>query len=194
MSEPAFRRIVRRETHSPRTVAMIIAVSLSIIALVWLGVEIVLSLAAQPPLLVGPGTAVHWIVGLPRAQPQWLVVAGGVLLGVVGVVFVVLAVAPGRLPRHEMVWDGRAVVVDNGVVAAALAQHISDETGISRDEITVGVAHRAVDVTLRPGLGEQVDAGPVQELVDTEVAGYQLNPPVKTRVRVIRPTESERTE
>ena len=51
MSTPAFRRIVRRETHSPRTVAMIIAVVILILALVYIGVEIVLHLLAQPALL-----------------------------------------------------------------------------------------------------------------------------------------------
>ena len=191
MTTPAFHRIVRRETHSPRTVAMIIAVVILILALVYVGVEIVLDLLSQPALLAGPEAALAWIVGLPTAQPAGAVVAGGLALAVVGLVFVFLAVAPGRLPKHEMTWPDRAVVVDNGVIAAALAQRISDETGISRDHISVGVSHRRVDATVTPGPGGSLDAAGVHELVDAEIAAYQLAPPVATRVRILRPPESD---
>lgn len=191
MSTPAFRRIVRRETHSPRTVAMIVAVVLLIAALVYIGLEIVLALLAQPAALLGPAAAATWIIGLPTAQPGGLVATGGVVLALLGLVFVYLALAPGRLSKHEMTLDGRAVVVDNGVIAAAVAQRISEESGLARDDITVGVSHRKVDVTVRPGLGVPLEAAPVEALAAEEVASYQLTPSVKTRVRVIRPSESE---
>ena len=191
MSAPPFRRIVRRETHSPRTVAMIVAVVIFLVVLLWAAVEIVLYLSAQPALLAGPGVAVAWIIGLPTAQPSWLIIAGGAVLASIGIVFLVIALSPGRLSKHEMTWEGRAVVVDNGVIASALAQHISNDTGISPDDITVGVSHRRADVTVRPGYGLHFDADPVRELVATEIADYQLTPRVKTRVRVIRPPESE---
>ena len=57
MSSPAFRRVLRRETHSPRTVAMIIAVVLLLVVLIYIGTEIVLFLIAQPALLLGPAAA-----------------------------------------------------------------------------------------------------------------------------------------
>lgn len=193
MSTPAFRRIVRRETHSPRTVPMIIAVVILILALVYFGVEIVLHLLAQPALLVGPAAAFAWIIGLPTAQPAWAVVAGGIVLAVIGLVFVFLALAPGRLPKHQMTWADRAVVVDNGVIASSLAQHISDETGIARDNISVGVSHRRVDVTVTPGPGVPLDAERVRELAETEMGTYRLSPSVKTRVRTLRRQESELT-
>lgn len=191
MSTPAFRRIVRRETHSPRTVAMIIAAIILLLALVYIGVEIVLSLLAQPALLLGPAAAFAWIIGLPTAQPAAAVVAAGVVLAVIGLVIVFLALAPGRLPKHQMTWADRAVVVDNGVIASSLAQHISDEIGIARDNISVGVSHRRVDVTVTPGPGVPLDAERVRELAETEMATYQLTPSVKTRVRTLRPQERD---
>ena len=191
MSTPAFRRIVRRETHSPRTVAMVVVVVLLILALVYVGVELVLDLLAQAPLLAGPETAFAWIAGLPTAQPEWAVVAGGLALAVIGVVLVVLAVAPGRLSKHEMTWPDRAVVVDNGVIASAIAHHISEETGIAREHIAVGVSHRRVDATVTPGPGVPLDAARVHEVVETELGSYQLAPPVTTRVRILQPQESE---
>lgn len=191
MSTPAFRRIVRRETHSPRTVATIIAVVILILALMYIGMEIVLHLLAQPALLLGPAAAFAWIIGLPTAQPESAVVAGGIVLAVIGLVFVLLALAPGRLPKHQMAWADRAIVVDNGVIASSLAQHLSDETGIARDDISVGVSHRRVDVTVTPGLGVPIDAELIRELAETEMATYQLIPSVKTRVRVLRRQESD---
>ncbi|WP_157009080.1 DUF6286 domain-containing protein [Agromyces laixinhei] len=191
MSSPAFRRVVRRETHSPRTIAMIIAVVVLLIVLIYLGVEIVLYMAAQPALLMGPLDGFAWLVGLPTAQPTWLVIAGGIVLAVIGLVLIVLALAPGRLPKHEMTHPNRAVVVDNGVIAAALAQHLSEETGIARENITVGVAHRTVDVTVTPGPGVPLERDRVQQLADTEMDSYRLAPRVKTRVRIQRPRESE---
>lgn len=191
MSSPALRRVVRRETHSPRTVAMFAALIILIAALVYVGIEITLRLLSQPALLLGPAAGFAWLVGLPTAQPVGLVVFGGVVIAVLGVVFIVLALTPGRLSKHEMQWDDRAVVVDNGVIASALAQHLSDETGLARDRITVGVAHRSVDVTVRPGAGVPLDRGRVLQLADAELARYRLVPPVKTRVRIQQPAERE---
>ncbi len=191
MSTPAFRRIVRRETHSPRTVAMIVAVVLLIAALAYLATEIVLFLIGRPALVLAPTDLGEWLVALPTAEPASLVSGVGSVLALVGLTFLVLAIAPGRLSRHEMQWERRAVVVDNGVIASSLAQHISTETGLSRDDITVGVAHRTVDVTLSPRHGVPLDVEPIKALVTTELDGYQLAPPVRSRVRVVKPKEDE---
>jgi hypothetical protein len=191
MSDPALRRVVRRETHSPRTVAMFTALLVLILALAYIGTEIVLRLLSQPALLLGPAQGLAFLAGLPTSQPSGLVVVIGGAIALVGLVFVVLAVTPGRLSKHQMQWDGRAVVVDNGVVAAALAQHVSDETGLPRDRITVGVGHRRVDVTVRPGAGVPLDESRLRDIVEREVSDYRLTPSVKTSVRVARPTESE---
>lgn len=191
MSTPVLCRVVRRETHSPRTVAMFVAVILLILALAYIGLEIVLSLAAQPALLLGPAAAGGWLVGLPTAQPAGLVIAGSVVLALVGIVLVVLAVTPGRLSRHTLEAGDRAVVVDNGVIASALAQHLSEETGLARESITVGVGHRSVDVTVRPGAGIPLDKGAVQSATEAELQTYRLTRSVRTRVRIERPHEKE---
>ncbi|MDN3445435.1 DUF6286 domain-containing protein [Microbacterium sp. APC 3901] len=191
MSTPVLRRVVRRETHSPRTVAMFVAVILLVLALTYIGLEIVLSLAAQPALLLGPAAAGGWLVGLPTAQPAGLVIAGSVVLALIGIVFVVLALTPGRLSKHTLESGDRAVVVDNGVIASALAQHLSEETGLARESITVGVGHRSVDVTVRPGVGIPLDKNEVQSAAEAELQTYRLTRSVRTRVRVERPSEKE---
>ncbi len=191
MSTPAFRRVLRRETHSPRTVAMIVAALVLILALVYVGIEIVLSLLAQPALLLGPAAAAGWVIGLPTAQPSGLVITGGVVVALIGLIFLILGVTPGRLPKHQMSIEGRAAVVDNGVIASSLAQRISEETGIGRGDITVGVSHRTADVTIRSGFGDEYDAAPIAQVVEAELERYSLIPPVASRVRVLTPTERE---
>ncbi|MEV4666402.1 DUF6286 domain-containing protein [Microbacterium sp. LWO12-1.2] len=191
MSTPVLRRVVRRETHSPRTVAVFVAVILLILALAYIGLEIVLYLAAQPALLAGPVAGWGWLVGLPTAQPAGLVIAGSVVLALIGLVFIWLAVMPGRLSKHTLEVGGRAVVVDNGVIASALAQHLSEEIGIARENITVGVGHRSVDVTVRPGAGIPLDKNEVQAAAEAELGSYRLTRTVRTRARIERPTEKE---
>lgn len=191
MTSPALRRVVRRETHSPRTVAMFVAVILLILALAYIALEIVLSLLAQPALLLGPAAAAGWLVGLPTAQPAGLVIAGSVVLAIIGLIFIWLAVTPGRLSRHTIDAGDRAVVVDNGVIASALAQHLAEETGLARDDVTVGVGHRSVDVTVRPGVGIPVDKAAVQSAAEAEIETYRLTRSVRTRVRIEHPTQED---
>lgn len=188
MSTPALRRVVRRETHSPRTVAMFVAAVLLVLSLAYVGLEIVLSLAAQPALLVAPSAAAGWLVGL-RTFPTGLVIAGSVVLALIGLIFIGLAVTPGRLSKQVFEAGNRAVIVDNGVIASALAQHLADETGIARDDITVGVGHRSVDVTMRPAAGIPLDRSEVQSVAESELQTYRLTRGVRTRVRIDRPIE-----
>lgn len=190
MTDSVLRTVVRRETHSPRTGAMLAVVVLLVLAAVYAAVEIALSLAGQPPLLLSPAAAADALATLPTAVVPAGLITAGVVIAVIGLIVLVIAVAPGRLSRHEMAWGDRAVVVDNGVVASSIAQHLSNESGIARENVVVGVAHRTVDVTVRPPLGIPVDTDRLRAIVDDEVASYRLTPSVRTRVRVERPRDA----
>ncbi len=191
MTDSVLRTVVRRETHSPRTVAMLVVVVLALLVLAYAVVEIVLALLGQQPLLVSPGAALNAAVAAPTALQPVAFIAGGIVPALVGLIVLVIALKPGRLSRHEMAWGERAVVVDNGVVASALAQHLSNESGIARDDIVVGVAHRTVDVTVRPPVGIPVDEAQLRRIVDDEISTYKLSPAVRTQVRVQRPDTQE---
>jgi hypothetical protein len=184
MSETVLRRVLRRETHSSRSVAFAVVVLLTIVACVYLAIETVLSLASQPALLVRPIDALAWLAAIPADLPVGVVVAGGLAVAVLGVWLILLAVSPGRLSKHEMDAGGRAALVDNGVLAAAIAQRVSDETGLARDRVTVGVAHRSVDVSVKPGAGIPVDRAQVSAVAEAELSGFKLTRPLRTRVRV----------
>ncbi|QLD11415.1 DUF6286 domain-containing protein [Microbacterium oleivorans] len=191
MSSPVLRRVVRRETHSPRTVAMIVAVVLVILALVYVGVEIVLNLLGQPALLLGPAASLAWVVGLPTEVPVGASIAIGAVIAVLGLVLVLLAVTPGRLSKQQLMLGESAVVADNGVIASAIAQRISDDSGLPRDQVRVGVGHRAVDVTVSPAVGVPLDEARVRGVVDDELESYRLATRKRTSVRVERPRDGE---
>ncbi|MCM3615519.1 DUF6286 domain-containing protein [Microbacterium enclense] len=191
MTDTVLRTVVRRETHSPRTVAMLVVVVLLLLALAYAAVEIVLDLTGAQPLLVAPGEALRAVVAAPTALQPVAFIVGGVVLAILGLIVLVLALKPGRLSKHEMAWGERAVVVDNGVVASALATHLSNESGIARDDIVVGVAHRSVDVTVRPPVGIPVDEAQLRRIVEEEITAYKLTPAVRTHVRVERPDTKE---
>jgi hypothetical protein len=165
------------------------AVVLAVLALAYVGTEIVLSLFSQPGLLLSPAAAGTWLSGLPDQQPAWAIVTVSLLLALLGVVFIVLALTPGRLPKHQLTRTGRVVLVDNAVIAAALAQHVSDHTGIARDRVTVGVSGRVVDIVVTPDAGVPVSEETIRELIAAELDVYQLVRPVKTRVRTAQQRE-----
>ncbi len=98
MTSAVLKRVVRRETHSPRTVATVIVLVLVAVAAIYVGVEIVLHLLGVGPFLVAPGAALTWLQELPD-QHQGLVVAGGLIAVVAGVVLVWLAL--GARPKAE---------------------------------------------------------------------------------------------
>lgn len=192
MSDAVLRTVVRRETHSPRTVAMLVVVVLLLLVLAYAAVEIILNLTGAQPLLVTPGAALDAVVQAPTALVPVAFIVGGVVLAILGLTVLILALKPGRLSKHEMTRGvNRAVVVDNGVIASALAQRLSDESGIARDDIVVGVAHRTVDITVRPPVGIRVDDAALKKTADDEIAHYELVPRVTTHLRVQRPDTKE---
>lgn len=191
MSSPVLRRVVRRETHSPRTVAMIVAVVLVILALVYVGVEIVLNLLGQPALLLGPAASLAWVAGLPTEVPVGASIAIGAVIAVLGLILVILAISPGRLSKQQLMLGDSAVVADNGVIASALAQRVSDDSGLPRDQVRVGVGHRVVDVTVSPAVGVPLDEARVRSVVDSELETYRLAARKRTSVRIERPRDQE---
>ncbi|WP_378144581.1 DNA/RNA endonuclease G [Cnuibacter sp. UC19_7] len=188
-TDPVLGRVVRRETHSPRTVATAIVLIVIVLGLAYLGVEIVLRLLSLPPLLVGPGDGLEWLAALPTAQPAAAIIAGSILVALIGLVLVILALSAGRLPKHRM--GDEAVVVDNGVIAQALAQHVSDELSLGRENVTVGVAHRAADISVRPQPGLTVDPAAVRAVAEEELSGYRLTPALRVRIRIEKPAQKE---
>lgn len=193
MTNVVLKRVVRRETHSPRTVATVIVLVLVAAGAVYAGIEIVLHLLGSAPLLVAPGAALTWLTRLPDAQPEAALIAGSAVIGVIGVVLVWLALSPGRRPKHRLGVSTHAVVVDNGVIASAVAERVRRELDLSKDGVIVGISHRGADVTVRPEPGQEVEKSLVRSIAETELAGYESSPGLKVRARVQPPRDAEGT-
>lgn len=191
MSASVLRRVVRRETHSPRTVATVIVLVLVALAAIYAGIEIVLHLLGLAPLLVTPGAALAWVAAMPEAIPQALVVAGGAAAMLIGAVLVWLALSPGRRSKHELGAAPHAVLVDNGVIASSVAEQVRRELDLSRGAVIVGVGHKTADVTVRPEPGQPMEKSHARSVAEAELASYDLSPRVKVRARVLRPADME---
>lgn len=182
------RRLVRRETHSPRTSAMVIAALICIALLAYAGVEMVLATLELAPLVAAPLDLLTALATLPEAGPT--VAAGSVGVALVGFVLVLVAVTPGRRARHALEGDADVLVVaDNGVIAASLAHRVAEEAGLDPARVRVGVAHRRVDVTVRAEAGVPIDRDRLRAIAERETAEHRLVPDVRTVVRIDRSGE-----
>lgn len=191
MSTAVLKRVVRRETHSPRTVASVVVVVLLALSAVYAGVEIVLHLVGAAPLLVAPGAALAWLQHLPEAQPQSMIAGGGVVVALAGAILLWLALAPGRRARHQLAGLQSAVVADNRVIASAIAERVRRELDLSQGAVVVEVGHRSADVTVRPEPGHLVEKDQVRIVAESELSRYDLAPQVRVRARVARTADGE---
>jgi hypothetical protein len=180
----AYRRIVRRETHSPRSgFAIALAVILLLVA-AWLVTETVLVLVGAPPLLSTPGALVDSALALPTAVLPAALVAVGAVVAVLGLVCVLVALLPGRRPRHHGETARTALVVDNRAIASALARRAARAAGIDPDNVVVSVGHRTALVRLSRSSGWSIDTDAVDAAVANELKRLNLSPALRSSVTV----------
>lgn len=179
-----YARIVRRETHSPRTVTTIVLASLIILACVYAGIELVLRMLGRPPLLVAPEAALDWLAALPTLQPESTVTAGAGAVALIGLLLMLHAILPGRTARHQMLDENRAVLVDNGVLASSIARRVETVARVPSGQAVVSVSHRRATVHVTPTSGIPVDENAIRAAVDDEIASYDLKPRLPATVRI----------
>ena len=176
-------RISRRELHSPRSAAAIAVAVVVILLCGWLGTEMVLLLFGQPALLATPadlGASVASASSVPI--PLLGAIAAGCAL--LGLVLLVVAVAPGRRARHLIDSERTVTVVDDEVIASAVARRAARVGGINPDNTRVSVSRRLATVHLTPTSGRPVQRDAVQQAVCDQLDGLQLRPALQTRVIV----------
>jgi len=184
MSAPApysYRRILRRETHSSRAV-LAIAVAVAVILLcLYSGAEIILMMLGQRALLAAPQdmlTSLSTLASTPIAVP----VTTGILLMVVAILLLIGAFTPGRRARHQIPSTRAAVVVDNEVIASALARNAARAGNTHPDNTVVSVSARHAIVHLTPTSGTPARRDAIEDAVQEQLAAYELYPPVRASV------------
>ena len=178
-----YARITRRETHSSRSLLAIILAVMLIVVFAWIGTEIVLALLGLPALLVAPVDMFTSTVGLVNAPAEGVATAG-IVVALVGLLLIVAALTPGRRARHVLDTERAATVVDNEVIASALARHSSSAGNVDPDNTTVSVSHRQADVRLTPTSGIPVNRDNVTDAVAEQLDSYGMRPTVRPRVQI----------
>jgi hypothetical protein len=178
------RRIVRRETTSSRAIASVIAAVLVSLACLYAMLETALKALGEEEWLLAPETVGAWIRDLPSGIQPLLLGAAGAVLFIVGLLFFLQGVLPGRRARHVIPNPRAAVVVDAEVVASSLARRARMIAGVTPEQVLVTVSRRLVEVQLRPTSGFPVSPERVQAAVEDELRRTFVDPMPQVRVRI----------
>ncbi|MCP1411325.1 hypothetical protein [Paenarthrobacter sp. A20] len=179
------RRMIRRDTHSSRSIPSVVAASLLLITFLWLALESVLWLLKDQPLLASPAQLRKWLLDLPANTIPAGMTAAGVGLGILGLLIIGIAVGKGRRPRRALASDRTATVVDDDVIAAAVSSRTRLAAGLAPGQVTTTVGGRSVRVQVRPTSGVPLNLESIKTALDGELAAYALDRPVKHSVRVL---------
>jgi hypothetical protein len=177
-------RVLRRETHSSRAVLAGIAALIVGLLAIYALLESTLRAIGQPAWLLDPLSAAQAAADLPDGVPPLLLGALGAVLAMLGLIFFLNAVLPGKRARHTLP-DGRvAVVVDDEVIASALARRARLAAGVVQEQVLVVVSQREVVVNVRPTSGIPVDEAGIRSAVEQEVRAMALVPEPAVRVNL----------
>lgn len=163
-----YRRLLRRETHAPRTVPAVVVASIGAVLLLALlagGVWWLVDEAFRTEAMRRIDDVA--VLGQQQALP-WGVGAG---LALVALVLVALAVLPGRRARRARMTDRTALLVDDGVLADSVAASVARRTGVDRGRVSVIVGRRSVTVRITPTSGVPVDPAAAESAVVETLAG-----------------------
>jgi Family of unknown function (DUF6286) len=180
------RRVVHRETHSSRAAISVVAAVL-VMGLAGYGLlESAVHAIGQPAWLIEPQLAAERIVALPAGLPPLLLGAGGAVIAMAGLFFLLNAVLPGRRARHVLNGgdSSTAVVVDDEVIASALARSARLAANVTPEQVMVVVSQRQVMVNVRPTSGVPVTEQAVLAAVEGELREMALDPVPDVRVNI----------
>lgn len=176
--------ILKRESRSSRArISIVAAILVALLALYGL-LEAMLRVLGQPAWLIEPLTAAQRLSRLPEGILPAMLLAIGVLVFLVGLVFFANAVVPGRRARHVIPDPRVAVVVDDEVIASALAKRARLAAGVTREQVMVVVSARTVQVNVRPTSGILLDVAQIQAAVEAELDAMALAPTPSVRVHL----------
>ncbi|GGC78678.1 hypothetical protein GCM10011512_01600 [Tersicoccus solisilvae] len=178
------RRLLRRETHSSRSVPSVLTAVVVLILLLWLFLETALSVTGAPPILLSPVTAAQWLADLPRHAPGAVLAAAGLALALVGLLLLALALLPGNRPRYVVTDERSAIIVDYEVVASAASRVARTAAAVSTDQVHTWASRRRIEVQVHPTSGLPVDEEAVRRAVERELASYELDPMPAVTVEV----------
>jgi hypothetical protein len=177
-------RIVKRETHTSRAVVSVIAAGLVMAVFGYALLETGVRAIGQPPWLVDPQTAAERVVALPAGITPLLLGVTGAVVAMAGLFFFLNAVLPGRRARHLLPDRRAGVVVDDEVIAAALARRARLAANVAKEQVMVVVSRNRITVNVRPTSGVPLRPDAVLEAVRREVEEMRPWPMPEVRIQV----------
>lgn len=174
-----YRRVQRRSLHRSRSLAVIVALSIVVLVLVFVAIESVLEALGQGPMVVSPTDATAFLDTNPQVAPS--IAAGAAVLGII---LIVIALAPARLGRHIIPNERLAIVVDDSALAGALLREARTESRVSDNRIRASVTRRSARVSVTPTSGVPVNAGRTKSVVDAVLDDLSPKPGVRANVTI----------
>jgi hypothetical protein len=175
-------RMNLRETRSSRAALSIAAAAVLLVAVVWLALELVLSVSGNSAWLMSPGELARHAASLATDTLPGALIAAGAVLALTGFAILAAAVLPGTKPRHIVGNPRSAVVVDSEVLAAAVSRAARTAARLAPEQVTSSVGRKRISIVVRPSSGGVVDAGAIRAAVEREVSGYGLRKPLAVGV------------
>lgn len=179
--QAAYRRVLRRETHPSRTAPAVMAASVAIVVLLALVIGAVWGLVDQS---IGRAVSAWLDQAVPAVSRQGLLVVGGIVGMLLALVLLALAVLPGRRARRARTTERLAVLVDDGVLADAVADAVALRCGIDRRQVSTTLGRSRVLVRITPTSGIRVDEAIAAEAASETVSalGFTVTPRVLVAV------------
>jgi hypothetical protein len=178
-----YKRIVRRETHSSRAGIAITLAVLLIVALAWIGTEAVLAAVGTAPLLLAPTDLVGSTLDAASA-PVGVLTAVAVVVALIGLVLIVVSLAPGRRGRRGGKAERTVAVVDDRVIARSLARTASYAGDVDPSQVSVSVGKRSALIEVTRTSGRQTDVRSIDEAVRDELDAYDFSPALRHKVKL----------
>ncbi|AMM19224.1 hypothetical protein AX769_02595 [Frondihabitans sp. PAMC 28766] len=179
----AYRRILRRETHSSRSGAAVIVLIALVIVSAWVGIESVYAGLGLKALLFSPLDSLATLVTASTHQGG-LVIAVGIVTGIVGLILVIVGITAGRRGRHTIDDPRVAVVVDDQVVAASLARRARLAGSLAPGQVNAWVSRNSARITITPASGAGADNESVLAAARAELDEGRYTPAITPHVRV----------
>lgn len=178
-----YRRYLRRETHRSRSAAQIVVLMLIALVAAFFGTEAVLAILGAAPLLLAPSAILSALFGVAGlASPALIGIAVGT--GLLAILLLALALAPGARARHTIDDDRLAVVVDDAVIASALARTARTAAHSRSEDTRASIGRRTAVIEVTPSSGIAVERDLVQSAVDDELERIAAKPTTRASVRV----------
>ncbi|MDH6180117.1 hypothetical protein M2152_000299 [Microbacteriaceae bacterium SG_E_30_P1] len=156
-----YQRVTRRALHRSRSLAVCVALLLLAVAAAYVAAEAVLAAIGQPALLATPSQ-----IAAAVSEPGPTTLAVAAAAGIVGIILVVIAVAPGRRPRRVLSHDRLAVIVDDSVLASSMSRVARGAASVGQGRVRTEVGGRRASISVTPTSGFPVDAAAVQAAAD----------------------------